>query len=75
MTGKRYTGEFKIEAVRQVTENGRLVAEVAQRLGITSHSFYAWKKALIEPEVVQRAELDQSGEVRRLKAELKRMTE
>jgi transposase len=64
-----------MEAVRQVTEHGRPVAEVAQRLGITSHSLYAWKKALTKPEVVQRAELDQSGEVRRLKAELKRMTE
>lgn len=75
MTGKRYTDEFKIEAVRQVTEHGRPVAEVAQRSGITSHSLYAWKKALTKPEVVQRAELDQSAEVRRLKAELKSMTE
>jgi transposase len=75
VTGKRYTDEFKIEAVRQVTEHGRPVAEVAQRLGITSHSLYAWKKALTKPEVVQRTELDQSAEVRRLKAELKRMTE
>lgn len=45
MSGKRYTDEFKIEAVRQVTEHGRPVVEVAQRLGITSHSLYAWKKA------------------------------
>jgi transposase len=51
------------------------VAEVAQRLGITSHSLYAWKKTFAKPEAVQRAELDQSAEVRRLKAELKRMTE
>jgi transposase len=75
MSGKRYTDEFKIEAVRQVTEHGRPVVEVAQRLGITSHSLYAWKKTLAKPKVVQRAELDQSAEVRRLKAELKRMTE
>ena len=32
MSGKRYTDEFKIEAVRQVTEHGRPVVEVAQRL-------------------------------------------
>jgi transposase len=75
MSGKRYTDEFKIEAVRQVTEHGRSVVEVAQRLGITSHSLYAWKKTFAKPDVVQRAELDQSAEVRRLKAELKRMTE
>lgn len=29
MSGKRYTDEFKIEAVRQVTEHGRPVVEVA----------------------------------------------
>lgn len=33
MSGKRYTDEFKIEAVKQVTERGHSVADVAQRLG------------------------------------------
>lgn len=75
ISGKRYADEFKIEAVRQVTQHGRSVVEVAQRLGMTSHSLYAWKKALSKPEIVQRAELDQGLEVRRLKAELKRVTE
>lgn len=51
------------------------MVEVAQRLGITSHSLYAWKKAFAKPEVMRRAEQDQSAEMRRLKAELKRVTE
>jgi len=75
MSGKRYTDEFKIEAVRQVTERGFKVAEVAERLGITTHSLYAWLQKFGKPNVVQRAELDQSAEVRRLKAELRRVTE
>lgn len=75
MSGKRYTDEFKIEAVKQVTERGHSVADVAQRLGITTHSLYAWKLKSGRPDVVRQAELDQSAEVRRLKAELKRMTE
>jgi len=33
MSGRRYTEEFKIEAVRQVVERGHSVAEVAERLG------------------------------------------
>jgi transposase len=37
MSGKRYTDEFKIEAVKQVTERGHSIADVAQRLGITTH--------------------------------------
>jgi len=75
MSGKRYTDEYKIDAVKQVTERGHSVAEVAQRLGITTHSLYAWNLKFGRPDVARQAELDQSAEVRRLKAELKRMTE
>ncbi len=32
MNRKRYTDEFKIEAVKQVTERGHSVADVAQRM-------------------------------------------
>ncbi len=75
VSGKRYTDEFKIEAVRQVTDRGHPAAEVAKRLGITIHSLYAWRRKFGKPAAVQRAELDQNVEVRRLKAELKRVTE
>ena len=75
MSSKRYTDEFKIEAVRQVTDRGFKVADVAERLGITSHSLYAWMKKFGRPGIVQRAELDQSAEIRRLKSELRRITE
>jgi transposase len=75
MSGKRYTDEFKIEAVRQVTDRGFKVAEVAERLGVTTHSLYGWIRKFGKPDVVQRAELDQSAEIRRLKAELRRVTE
>jgi transposase len=43
MSSKRYTDEFKIEAVKQVTERGFSVGEVARRLGVTTHSLYAWQ--------------------------------
>lgn len=35
MRGKRYPDEFKIEAVKQVTECGHAVMDVATRLGVT----------------------------------------
>lgn len=38
MSGKRYPEEFKIEAVKQVTEKGYSVAEVAARLGTITHN-------------------------------------
>lgn len=75
MSSKRYTDEFKIEAVRQVTDRGFKASEVAERLGVTTHSLYAWIRKFGKPGVVQRAELDQSAEIRRLKSELRRVTE
>ncbi len=41
MSNERYPEEFKIEAVKQVTERGLPVAEVAARLGMSAHSLYA----------------------------------
>jgi len=75
MSSKRYTDEFKTEAVRQVTDRGFKVAEVAERLGVTTHSLYVWMRKFGKPGIVQRAELDQGAEVRRLKAELRWVTE
>ena len=75
MSTKRYTDEFKIEAVRQVVEYGRPVAEVAERLGVSVHSLYGWRRQHGQGEVGRRVEQDQNAEVRRLKAELRRVTE
>jgi transposase len=75
MSNKRYTDEFKIEAVKQVLERGHSVREVAQRLGITTNSLCEWKRTFGQPDTLRRAELDHSAEVRRLKAEVKRLTE
>jgi len=34
--------EFKDEAVKPVTQRGYSVSEVAERLGVSSHSLYKW---------------------------------
>lgn len=44
MSRKRFTEEFKIEAVRQVTERGFGARDVAERLGVSPNSLYAWIK-------------------------------
>lgn len=36
-----FSDEFKRDAVLQITERGYPVAEVSQRLGVSSHSLYA----------------------------------
>lgn len=75
MSAKRYTEEFKIEAVKQVTERGHRLADVATRLGVTTHSMYAWMKRYGVPEPQRLSNQDQAAEVRRLHSELKRVTE
>lgn len=75
MSGKRYTEEFKIEAVKQVTERGHPAKEVAARLGVSSHSLYQWVKRYSAPPVERQKVDDQQAEMKRLKAELKRITE
>lgn len=75
MSNKRYPEEFKIEAVKQVTDRGHSVAEVASRLGTTTHSLYAWIKKYGPDSAEHRARSDEQAEIQRLKKELKRVTE
>lgn len=74
MSSKRYTEEFKIEAVKQITERGYLVSEVAERLGITSNSLYSWRKKY-EDNNNHNQVIDHQAEIRKLKSELRRVTE
>lgn len=71
----KFPEEFKIEAAKQVTERGHRVAEVAARLGVSQHSLYVWIKRYRQPPQARAAQDSQSDELRRLKAELKRVTE
>ena len=75
MSSKRYTEEFRVEAVKQVTDRGHSVAEVASRLGISVHSLYAWRKQYANPSSTFPAAIDQASELRRVKSELRRVTE
>ena len=48
--GVRYSDEFKQEAVNQVVVHGYPVADVSQRLGISSKSLYDWIKVFGKPK-------------------------
>jgi len=41
---KRFDREFKISAVKMVTEGGHKAAEVARSLGIHENQLYNWKR-------------------------------
>lgn len=70
-----YPEEFKIEAVKQITERGHRVADVSARIGVSQHSLYKWIKAYSGPAAERLAQVSQAEELRRLKAEFRRVTE
>ena len=75
MSRKRCPEKFKIEAVKQVTAVGYSAYDAAERLGTTTNSLYNWiRKYGPEANDYQRAS-QESDEIRRLKKELKRVTE
>jgi transposase len=41
---KRFDRDFKVSAVRMVTEGGHKAAEVARSLGIHQNQLYSWKR-------------------------------
>lgn len=77
MSSQRYTPEFKDEAVRQIVDRGYSVAEVSERLGVSTHSLYQWVKA-VKPDnsEAQAAELNEAKqEILKLRAQLRRTEE
>ncbi len=69
-----FTEDFKLDAIKQITERGHSVADVSKRLGMSTHSLYSWRKRYAASSPVVMKE-DQSADIRRLKQELARVTE
>ncbi len=70
--GIRYSDEFKQEAVNQVAIHGYAVNDVAERLGISSKTWYSCLKTFSKPTSKRKEEVDLRAEIARLKRELKR---
>jgi len=74
---RTYTSEFKVEAVKLVTEQGRSVAEAARSLGISENLLRSWKASFQErgdrafPGKGHLPAIEE--ELRRLRAENKRL--
>ncbi len=76
-TRKTYTAEFKLAAVKMVTEQKLSVAEAARRLGIRENLLHNWKKAHAQDGAGAFPGsghlTPQEEEIRKLKAEVKRL--
>jgi transposase len=75
MSSKRFTKEFKLEAIKLITERQYSISEVSSRLCVTTNSLYAWLKKYNQPEPVKMAAANQHATIKRLQSELKRVTE
>jgi transposase len=75
MSGKRYPEEFKIEAVKHVTDRGYKIGEVAKRLGVTTKSLHDWVKRYGDQGSQHQTIISQQAELKRLKADLRWVTE
>lgn len=73
MSGRRYTQEFKDEAVKQVIDRGYTIAEVSERFGISSHSMYKWINALKPTKTEQQRNelLEAKNEILKLRSQLR----
>jgi len=74
---KRFTSEFKLEAVRLLEEGRKPASDLARELGIRRNLLYKWKEALDQkgndafPGSGKRTESKtQASEIARLKREL-----
>src|SRR3972149_4599010 len=76
---RRFTAEFKEEAVALVRRAGRPVAEVARELGIHEQGLRNWKRAIEQGSLggngLGAGHFTQAQEIRRLRTELARVKE
>lgn len=77
MSTKRFTPEFKQEAVRQIVDRGHSVSEVSARLGVSAHSLYQWVKAATPDKAEKQVSelLEAKSEILKLRAQLRRTEE
>jgi len=69
--GKRFTQEFKVEAVKQITERGYSVSE---RLVICTKTLYHWRSLLSQATKPKQSSDDQL-KIAKLESEVKRVTD
>jgi transposase len=77
MTNRRFTEEFKEEAVNQIKERGYSVREVSKRIGVSTYSLYKWLKQTRENQGRHGKDHEEAlrQENLRLKNELKHVEE
>ena len=71
-TKKKYSIEFKEEAVKLVTEQGYKISEAARNLGIRSNMLSRWKREFEEESIGSRSKSD-DAELKQLREENRKL--
>ena len=76
---RRFTVEFKVEAVRLLARSGRPLAQIARELGIDQQALRNWKRRVGSGVAVGSGSVSDpfthEDEIRRLRRDLARVTE
>lgn len=70
---RKYSQEFKEDAVKLITEQGYTIAEAARSLGIRKNMLRRWKKELHEEANGSRLSKDEKAELSRLREENRKL--
>jgi transposase len=76
-TRRRFTSEFKAQAVRRVVDGGKSLSEVAAELGLGTGQLSTWRREQLaagSAEALARRRADEA-EAQRLRREVKRLEE
>ena len=71
-TKRKYTQEFKQEAVKLVTEQGYQVSEAARNLGLSRSMLGRWRREFDAEKAGRRLGGEEREELKRLRLEVKR---
>ena len=70
---RKYTDEFKQEAVRLVTVQGYKVSEAARNLGVNANLLSVWKRKYSDESSDTELTEDEQMELARLRGEIKKL--
>jgi transposase len=73
VTKRRYSAEFRTEAVRLVKTSGKTVTQVAKDLGVPETSLYGWLRAAEHAEQKDALTESEREELKRLRRDNERL--
>ena len=72
-TRRKYTEEFKAEAVRLIVEEGYSISQAARNLDINANMLGRWKRELTEDAEIRQQVTDEREELKRLREEVRQL--